>query len=688
MVTTTNSNTLASPLSFSFAPDRREVAQPVQATLSGIEYPGEVIVADEWKPEFGEQLTGLPMFRVVLMRSNVGPSRKDLADDRICVAIQSKSGSSSHRIGETRTAYNVDTGSRDPGRSAEADIRSLREVQQRYAAVSDPELDHLASALVKYESQVNESLAAESHNLWRSGEVISASSEVGLEVTAEQIFLLDSPDAWIGVAAANLVDHSNLDLRGDESTVRDIFEELQQGRVKSALDHLRQMCGLRLNENTPSLLIHDLVMNNAGAVAGTDVVTLLVHKLGYPPAIASLWVVSYVLDHDAEMEFLRDSGEPIFISRDSISEIEFSVVAVNEVRHIRATKSTHWDAVSPYLQLIMPHAHSTRFGGGRVSDAEEFILQLTTISERLLASSPVMQGLEIAAGATVRPLTFDDKRLIEVLGAESWTEFVSRARTIFKSVATLRTALSKAALRWSAVEAAPDIERVIVYLDQVEFGRFDHGLAIEQRLLRSKIDLESLVNNWSSWPLIRDEFERWRQDYRRAYLEDHSQKRDWSIRLQHKIEFCSRRVEQIALFEKIAAIRLVQQDDIGELWDQTVRSFSLCENDGANIVLIHETVCLNCRGRLGQPANHRDVVEMITEIDRIFDEYRDRLAVVVSELVLESPQTDKLTSLFRLNSAGDLSDLANVLDDKVISFLNELFDDTSGNSGDWTSPHS
>lgn len=39
-------------------------------------------------------------------------------------------------------------------------------------------------------------------------------------------------------------------------------------------------------------------------------------------------------------------------------------------------------------------------------------------------------------------------------------------------------------------------------------------------------------------------------------------------------------------------------------------------------------------------------------------------------------------SLFRLNSAGDLSDLANVLDDKVISFLKELFGDTNEKSGD------
>ena len=99
-------------------------------------------------------------------------------------------------------------------------------------------------------------------------------------------------------------------------------------------------------------------------------------------------------------------------------------------------------------------------------------------------------------------------------------------------------------------------------------------------------------------------------------------------------------------------------------------------------------MCPDCHGRLGQPNNHIDILDMISEIDRICSGYRDRLAAVVSDLVLKSSKSDRLQGLFRLNSAGDLSGLANVLDDKVISFLNELFGKSSGKFGDWESPHS
>jgi len=102
--------------------------------------------------------------------------------------------------------------------------------------------------------------------------------------------------------------------------------------------------------------------------------------------------------------------------------------------------------------------------------------------------------------------------------------------------------------------------------------------------------------------------------------------------------------------------------------------------------IINKRICV-----IVQAPPNNDVGNMISEIVRLFNLYRERVALVVANLVMDSPETDKLVSLFRLNSTGDLSNLANVLDDKVISFLNELFVKPSGSSGnidDWTYHHS
>jgi hypothetical protein len=75
---------------------------------------------------------------------------------------------------------------------------------------------------------------------------------------------------------------------------------------------------------------------------------------------------------------------------------------------------------------------------------------------------------------------------------------------------------------------------------------------------------------------------------------------------------------------------------------------------------------------------------MISEADRLFNRCHDWLAPIVANLVMDSPKTDKLVNLSRFNSAGNLSDLANVLDDKVLFFLNELFSIPSASRGKTT----
>lgn len=662
------------------------------ANLGGFDYPGEVIVANEWHPRFGQPLSGETMFRLILLQSNTGPTPAHIADRRICVATQSPEPVQGHRIGESRAIYDVGRSATETRESINADIQSIQEVRQSYAEVSDPQLDRLTSALVEYEARAHNSLAEQSHGLWKSGTIVSSEPATETAVDAGQIFLLETPQSWIDVMATNFLDRPVVG-NSDASPMAPsgIFDELQSNHLNTAKDQLRQLCGLRLDESTVLEQFESLLEVNDHELPGVELTKLLVHELRYPPVIATLWITLFTLENNAEFEMNGESGDREFVSGENLSDRSFGDISLSRIRFLRSDRSNDWDAVLPFLKLIAPHASSTRYGGGRDSDAEEFNLQLATVCDRVQATSPLMQSLEIAAGATDRPLTRDDERLIKVLSSFSWLEYVSQARNIFGSVTALRSALAGAALRWSAVEAAPEIERVIYYLDQVEFGRFDHALAIDRQLLRSRFELVSIVDSSSRWLALRDEFEQWRQDYRRAYLEDHTNKQERNLELQTRIFLATRKVEQIVLLERVEAVRFGTMGELAGLWDETIRSFSVCENDGVGIRLVDEPVCPDCRGRLGQPPNHTDVADMITEVERLFGGYRDRLASLVSGLVLESPTDDKLLSLFRLNSAGDLSDLASVLDDKVISFLNELFGNThgtSGNTNDWMSPGS
>jgi len=154
-----------------------------------------------------------------------------------------------------------------------------------------------------------------------------------------------------------------------------------------------------LAESTPldrmDALLHGRP-DSSTEIPDVDLVDLLIHELGLPPSVSSLWALAYTLDNDSEVELVRDSGERHFVSRDNIAERGVGDVMIDEITVLNVEKSNDWDAVLPFLQLIAPHANSTRYGGGRNSDSEEFNLQLSTVCDRVRQITPVILSFEVA----------------------------------------------------------------------------------------------------------------------------------------------------------------------------------------------------------------------------------------------------------------------------------------------------
>lgn len=446
MVTSASRVLHAKPVPFSFAEDFLGRPQLVQVVLGGFEYPGEVIVTADWLPEFGEPLSGISMFRPVLLQSSSGPTSDEIADSRICVAVQEAVKSDAHRIGESTVTYDVGKAGSRSKLAAQADIRSLREVRENYVTANDPELSKLVSEFAEYESQINNSLAGDSYRRWKSGQLVTSHLLENPPVNSQQVFILEHPESWLEIAGGSVLDH--LKFSESESTCIQIFQDFQSGRIVHAKEKLRHLSGLRLGDWTPLERIQGLLITteiSSSHTTGSALVDLLIHELVYPPVVASLWIVAYILEHDSEIELALATGERKFVSIDDFENCSVSDVSMDQIAVLRADKSDDWDAVLPFLRLIAPHANSTRYGGGSESDAEEFNLQLSTVGNRVRQATPVMLSLEIATGSADKPLTRNVNQLIGVLSASSWREYVAQARVVFGSVSALRNALSGAA---------------------------------------------------------------------------------------------------------------------------------------------------------------------------------------------------------------------------------------------------
>lgn len=154
-------------------------------------------------------------------------------------------------------------------------------------------------------------MPADLHTMWKSGVVVTSldrslsrtEERAGREIQPGELFQLDNPESWVESAAAVLGGGIDSSITGDRVTPEDVYDELQDGRLTSAREHLRQICGIRLDKSTPLDRLDTCFerVEGDGEVLSDELIQLLVHELRYPPAIASLWLVAYALDRRAEL---------------------------------------------------------------------------------------------------------------------------------------------------------------------------------------------------------------------------------------------------------------------------------------------------------------------------------------------------------------------------------------------------
>ena len=303
---------------------------------SGVEYPGEVIVAGSWGHVHGLPLTGDAMFRVVLVDSHDAPPAAQVRDARIGVASRAEPARQKPlMIAETRAPYRVDRAGRlphtlacwcpscrapyrvdragqlPPG-SLEAEVSSLREARSRLLAGSDPGLRKLASAISEKERRAQQDLARVALARWSAATWTFSNAVRGDGASAPQGIPLigEDPQAWLEAAApvllsragalATQVDGETLDNRRQAA----IWDDLADGRVSAALAAIEPRFPL-LKGSSVIAEIDRLLDVKTVKVFQAALRQRLVHQLGIPPAIAGLCLAAHLAARDSEIVLAR-----------------------------------------------------------------------------------------------------------------------------------------------------------------------------------------------------------------------------------------------------------------------------------------------------------------------------------------------------------------------------------------------
>ena len=538
-------------------------AVPVDIYLGGIRYPGEAVFAEAWSSRWGGPPGQEAMFRVVFLGSSSRVASDEINDDRVVVVVPSGDASSGLRPVAEEAA-------------------GLREARASYAVSGDPGLSRLTHAIEAREDELASMAANSMGRRWAEGAVIARGERPDLTALLPTLEHA-GPDTWIEALGTWLIErgtegdlpHSDEPLT--EELTADIFDLIagrsadpnrQTSEVAAAL-------GLEGGASDPSSRFEsglDALLETNGTAAGSAVRALVTISLRMPPELGALYLVEYVRRRDAELVLApaTDADIPegvggrdeVRINRDTLPDISWDPRLLQRLSEVRSAVRNDWRTALPYLSAIHPTASPTRDDADHPTEEEpppgraavrEFPAEMFMEALRSTESSVSMTAMVVAR--LERALRVESvwnlDRLVGVLSAKSWSELASLARDAFGSARGFRNALAREQSARELAIQARAIERSVTFLDTAEFGVEHRPLELEAFTLRARFSAGLLDDVAATWPALRSDLDRWRTDYRRAYLTMHATRRALDEERQRKM---ARAIVQLAAVEGFAQL--------------------------------------------------------------------------------------------------------------------------------------
>ncbi len=667
----------------SFAEDPNAV--PVVIYLNGVRYPGEAVFTEFWNARWGNPPGQEVMFRVVFLGSSGPVSPDDIGDDRIVVVAPT--GDMSSEL--------------DP---VAKEAAALRKTRAGYAVSADPTLSQLARAIEEREGELASKVADSLGRRWASGAVMARGEDPDLTALLPTLERA-GPDTWIEALGAWVVG------RGAEFELPQSTEPLTDGllaeifalivgrsvdpgpRISAAATALG-LGGDRggaasSRVNRLRFRIDELLSSNENSVAGSygsasgaAVRMLFTSTLRMPLELGALYLVDYTRRRNAEAVLVpvTDAGSPEHVNRDTLPDMAWDPRLLQRLSLLRSAAADDWNAALPYLSAIYPSAAPSDDGDGpsapggsgkQVSKhaAAAFMEELRSLESRVSLSAVTVARLERTLGAKS---DWELDRLAGVLSADSWSDLTLFARETFGNAREFRIALARERTVRGLSIRSRDIEHIVTFLDAAEFGTEQRPLELEARALRARCGA-GLLNEFAGiWPALSSDFERWRADYRRAYLSMHRTRRAQDEERQRKM---ARAIVQIAAIEGFAHLPELgppQNRDLTHRYEELALGLEPCPKLEHDLSLINHPYCEQCGMTLSSPTERGDIDEFLFELESVLRSYNRRLSSVAVRETLAGRQPERLGTLLKLRDAADLSALSDHLGSDVIDFLHEF----------------
>lgn len=627
--------------------------KPWKAVYRGLEYPGEILVTDTWRPELGEIAKEDVHFRIVVLTKHRRLPAESIADHRVAFCIPSKA------IKEEREIYRT-------GRKAG---ELLREQASLYAA----------------------------------GQVCTKER---LEIDAEDIFSVPDNEKRFHLIASILLSNAYPTLPIDTSALKKtlspgdvakvfdgFFGKGDNPEAIGALENFAVALGLAKPDNPLKFdpgncplfpILVERLEGQGGSLPIAPLYWELGSSYGLTWPLITLYLLCFVYHKRPEVElrlkpeaalFLRSGEMPpeARLTANLIPQIWWQSGLEQAFDKLCYRGEPSWNELLPYACLLCQELRP-------VASLEEVkgqeILLLRRLGELKATIAQVEDDLDLLSvrlGKPAQSMLGALRRLSAISQSKDYLDFYSLVQGEYASPDAFGEDISLCWRLTGLRDMASEILSVKSYLESVVLREGERELNMDRVSILEQLGLDNLLPNLHLWPSVKALFDWFQSRYRALYLAHHQGYHGEMASLRLVLQDSKPEVDALGRLNSIAELGEPVGQELVAQYDQLLAKVSPCPiMDIGEVSVEEQPACSYCGLVLTAEAPTKEVERFLRHLKQALREQHRRLSSEAIRHILARSGERRIDQFIKVVQTSDLSSLVNVLDDELVDFLRQL----------------
>ncbi|MBA7499271.1 hypothetical protein ES704_02011 [subsurface metagenome] len=650
-----------------------ETTKSYEVDYKKIEYPGKVILARNWRSDYGERIRENLHFRVVFLTKQVEFDLKEIEDSRIAIYIPSELTNAACE--EARNYW------------------TLQEMQEQYKDKSGSEAEEVREWLVGKKRDIIRNLLNKQISLYGSGKILTA-RQVGMDL--KKVFATNRMEGIVkGIVPYLLADtYRNCPINSNtfgkhfkSNDAKKVFDGLFKGiggASTSACENFAPALGLSEIEKPQKFnpqeskvfeIITEKFKENNEELPLWKLYDELQNKYGLTKEIVTLYCFCFVARGRPLVEITLKPMNRLGLKENKIThvnlrQVEWRARFDEDFDTLSRSTAESWNDVVSIARIVNPNLR-TATTHEEIQAQESLLLQsLEGIRKKNVAIQDNLKLLSTRFNEEIEEEKFVTLEHIgRIAESQNFSEFYHHFKGEEKAEEKFKNEFEELKKLSAVAEQSAELLGIKTYLTDVSLSEKDK-LVLEKMIIVKQLKLNSLLSNPSRIGSLRESFEKFKDSFQRQYQIHHRDYYKGLKKLHNKLEDKEIKIDVLKKLTKIPELGEMVEEKMEAQYHELLSKTKLCPaSDPVRIET--NPYCPDCPSRLNltMTVPEDEVEDFVHKVDKALDSRKRNLSQLLTERILAEDKGNRLDKLLKAIRASELDRFVIALSDDLIEHL-------------------